>query len=165
VSDEGGAEDSFDMLPWLENWWNTSGNNPLYAWEALGHCLAGGRPIPDWVHDYFLASATNMKILSLGRDFRDRTKEIEPEQARKLVGEALGLWKGSTKNAFARRVDDGLAHRAASDLEWSRERPEDKRRILDEIKSANSIEEDRARRILRHGKALNRTATKKTGQN
>lgn len=181
MSDE--SEDRrIDMLPWLENWWNTSGHNPTYAWEALGHCLAAGGPIPEWVRDYFLQSATHMRSLSWGRDFRKPDgPKITPDQAKGLVGEALGLWRPKSKNAFARRVADGIAARAALDDQFATEpkdskavayfkngQPHDpptRRDVAAKLKKARHVDDDRAGRLVRYGRALNSRPQKDDGEN
>lgn len=107
---------TLDMLPWLESWWEQSDHNPLYAWEAMARCMASGIPLPPWAHDYFRDASQKMASLGWGRDFRQEdAPRIGPDEAKALVGEALGLWRPKAKNAFARRAEDAKTARAALD--------------------------------------------------
>jgi hypothetical protein len=109
--------DQIDMLPWFENWWNES-KNPLYAWKAMAWCLANELTLPSWVQAYFHTAAENMSMLANDRDFRHPDKpKIQPDEAKQVVGEALSLWRGKSKNMFARLNDDMAASRVALDVE------------------------------------------------
>jgi hypothetical protein len=163
-------------LPALQRWHEETGN-PLYVWQALARCLNAQppAPIPPWCSPYLADAANNMALLSWGKDFRDKTLErrISPDDAKKLVGEALSLWKPKTKNAFARLADDALASRTALDFDDAAEMAERGRLILhvrngevgdsptpadvrERLMRQANVAEDRADRVIRGGRGLSR---------
>jgi hypothetical protein len=161
-----------DMLPWFENWWTESGNNPLYAWKAMEWCFAHDLPLPSWAQTYFHTAAENMSALANGWDFRHPDKPaIEPAAAKSAGGEALGLWAPKSKNAFARLKDDADAGKAALDVDYaaqtalggevihySRNGVEGEAPTVDDVKRKfkSDVQSDRKDRIIKHGQALNR---------
>jgi hypothetical protein len=163
--------DQIDMLPWFENWWNKSDKNPLYAWKAMAWCLANEVSLPGWVQDYFHNAAQNMSMLANSRDFRHPEKpKIRPDEAKQAVGEALGLWRGKSKNMFARLDDDMDASRAAQAVEAAEARGQGKVIHYSEngvtgdaptVKDVKKkfrpdIQSDRKDRLLKHGRAMTR---------
>jgi hypothetical protein len=146
------AADGTDLRPWVENWWNQA-KNPLYAWEAIARSLNSGEPIPEYALGYLKDAANNMLALSHGRDFRKKdAPRILPEEAVKLVGEALGLWRESKKNAFARRAEDAKAAHAALAADFAGREFAHKEL---EQKQGRRYESDRVGRIISVGKNLN----------
>jgi hypothetical protein len=94
--------------------WYEQTKNPLYVWEAIAWCLGTDehRSIPDWCLDYLRDTAANLHCLACGVDFRERQeagsaiKKISPNQAVKLIANALSLSSQGKRNAFASlRVD------------------------------------------------------------
>lgn len=144
---------SVDLHTWVENWWNRT-QNPLYAWEAISRSLNSGEEIPNWALEYLRNAADNVRLLAMGRDFRCADAErIDADQCVKLVGEALGLWREATKNAFARRADDTVAaHTALAEDFAGREFAH---RELEQ-KQHRKYQPDRVGRILSTGKKLNK---------
>lgn len=135
----------------LEHWWAET-NNPLYAWEQMAICLETGTPLPSWVCDYFKVASRKIAELAWGRDFRGGGgRRVEPDEAKRLVGEALGLWKPATKNAFARRIDELEAARAALTAQHG-----DARGEAHKLQNHRQVTEDRAKRIIASGEAMNK---------
>jgi hypothetical protein len=91
--------------------------NPLYVWQAMNECFHAGEPLPDWCLDYLKGAAQNLYSLSCGVDFRDReaAEKISPDEAFKLVTNALSISKQGKKNAFASLRVDAEDSRAAGD--------------------------------------------------
>jgi hypothetical protein len=144
--------------------------------------LHGNRNLPAWVRDYFLQTSDKITTLSYGEDFRSpEAPEIKPDQARDLVGEALDLWRPGAKNAFARLADDAAVSHAALDMEWvdrgkgertvfyakggKAQEPPTQRDVIVSLKKARSIEDDRAKRLVRHGRKMNNLQKGDDGQN
>lgn len=120
--------------------------NPLYAWEALDHCLQYQDPIPEWVLKYL--SKTASAITNLAQRSTDPSKDapfgLTPKQAVDLVPQALGIVPGPRqKNAFKRRTDESLAIYAQLSDD-----------ALAYVKKKANVEDDRAARIIRGGKKL-----------
>ena len=101
------------------NWYEQTAN-PLYVWEAMAWCLNAEEPksIPDWCLPYLRVAATNLYRLYCGIDFREVTKPIEPNEAPKLVPEALAISRQGT-NMFAKILKDRDDSRAALDEMYS----------------------------------------------
>jgi hypothetical protein len=163
--------DEIDRLPWFENWWNKSDKNPLYAWKAMAWCFANELTLPDWAQAYFHEAAQNMSMLANGRDFRHPDKpKIQPDEAKQAVGEALGLWRGKSKNMFARLNDDAAASHADLEIEHAESLGQgkvihySKNGITGDAPTVEGvkkkfrpeIQNDRRDRLLKHGRAMNR---------
>ncbi len=139
---------------WVEMWlsslsrWFSETGNPLYAWEAIAHCLSADPPrsIPDWCLPYLVKAADNITDLAHGRDFRSKAP-LQPLQALSRVAEALSLVRKGQKNAFAKVRDDGFVIRAA--LNESYGRP-----ATDDVARKRNVSPDHARKIIGHGVRL-----------
>lgn len=86
---------------WLAHWWHET-NNPIYVLALVAN-WPNDVPLPAWVRDYLRGAAQN-SVSQAG---------ASPDNAKKLVGEAFGLYRSKTKNAFARRANDAVAQQAA----------------------------------------------------
>lgn len=73
--------------------------NPLYAWEAIARRLNAGEPIPEWCVPYLHDVAVKLTHLALGHD--SSKGEINPDQALRLVPQALSLSAERKTNKFA----------------------------------------------------------------
>jgi hypothetical protein len=132
-------------------------------------------PIPEWCKPYLTEAADNIDRLSCGRDFRNRTEKsaITPDDAKALVGEALGFWKSRSKSAFSKLNDHDKRQRAARDYDEATDRPKRGRTILymkngkisdpptpsdirDQFKREAHVDDDRADRLIRSGRRLYR---------
>jgi hypothetical protein len=105
-----GDHDIQQTLDRIEGWYETSKKNPLYAWEAIAHCLNGPEPapLPDWCLDYLRDAARGIYRLYCGRDFENPEIRITSDDAVRLTLHALGIQRERRKNAFARSKEDGV---------------------------------------------------------
>ena len=105
------------FLEHFEGYYKES-SNPLYVWSAIDCCLSGvdALPIPAWCMEYLRTISDNMRRLSEGYDCRKPAGEaprISPDDANKLVGNALLISRQGSKNAFGKLATDEQEVRAA----------------------------------------------------
>ena len=132
--------------------------NPLYVWEAIAWCLKADEPqsLPDWCLAYLRDTAANLHSLACGVDFRERQeagsaiKKISPQQAVKLIANALCLSKQRKRNAFASlRVDRDDTHAWLDDHHYWRDAG------VPEVQMLRNLTPESARRRIARGKLLN----------
>jgi hypothetical protein len=104
------------ILVFTSRWYEET-KNPLYVWQAMNECFHAEEPLPDWCLDYLKDAAQNLYSLSCGVDFRTgkTAEKISPDEAVKLVTNALSISRQGKKNAFASLRVDAADARAAQD--------------------------------------------------
>jgi hypothetical protein len=148
--------------------WHERRKNPLYVWEAITRCLEADEPLPDWCLAYLRDTAANLHSLACGVDFRERQeaglaiKKISPEQAVKLIANALGLSKQGKRNAFASLLVDRDDTRAWLDDLYSRRKKKLTKvagvpevQLVPEVQMLRNLTLKSARRRIARGKHLN----------
>jgi hypothetical protein len=146
-----------EALNRTQNWYDKT-KNPLYVWEAITRCLCADEPpsLPGWCLDYLRDTAKNLHSLACGVDFRERQeagsaiKKISPNQAFKLISNALSLSRQGKKNAFASlHVDLEDTRGWLDDLHYGRGAGALKIQML------RNVTPESARRKIARGKRLN----------